>query len=59
VKEVDLSKHLENGNGTKEAKKTETPKAEEQSLAVSDYQLYEALNLLKGLTLLKDAGPKG
>ncbi len=59
LKEADLSKHLENGNGTKEEKKTEKPTTEGQSLAVSDYQLYEALNLLKGLTLLKEASPKG
>lgn len=59
VKEVDLSKHLENGNGAKEDKKAEKPKPIERPLAVSDYQLYEALNLLKGLTLLKEAAPKG
>jgi carboxyl-terminal processing protease len=59
LKEADLSKHLENGNGVKEDKKTEKPTTKEQPLAVSDYQLYEALNLLKGLTLLKEASPKG
>ena len=59
VKEADLAGHLENGNGSKQpnlnAPKSETKK---ESLAVKDYQLYEALNLLKGLTLLKGAGAK-
>ena len=59
VKEADLSKHLENGNGVKDKQKTKKPAKEQQALAVSDYQLYEALNLLKGLTLLKEAAPKG
>jgi carboxyl-terminal processing protease len=59
IKEADLSKHLENGNGSKQGKKTGKTKTKEQPLAVNDYQLYEALNLLKGLTLLKGASPKG
>lgn len=59
VKEADLSKHLENGNGTKQEKKADKPSKEEPALVLSDYQLYEALNLLKGLTLLKEATPKG
>ncbi len=54
VKEADLSGHLESeseGNG-------ETPVVREDprdpgSLARRDYQLYEALNLLKGLVLLE------
>ncbi len=59
LKEADLSGHLENGNGSKQTKadagKSETKK---ESLAVTDYQLYEALNLLKGLSFLKGAGAK-
>ncbi|MCP5021615.1 MAG: peptidase S41, partial [bacterium] len=62
VKEADLSGHLANGNGNKKPTKggNETkakPKA--KPLAVTDYQLYEALNLLKGLSLLKGTGAKG
>ncbi len=62
VKEADLSGHLANGNGnkkpTKDGDETKAkPKA--KPLAVTDYQLYEALNLLKGLSLLKGTGAKG
>ena len=65
VKEADLSRHLENGteNSDKESKKeakTEAAQAEEEDqtmakLAKQDYQLYEALNLLKGLYILKQS----
>jgi len=50
VKERDLSGHLENpeGEGEKDAK---APK--KQDLVDTDYQLYEALNLLKALNVLK------
>ncbi|MGR8940004.1 MAG: S41 family peptidase [Gammaproteobacteria bacterium] len=54
VKEADLSHHLENGR-----KKTETPKTgaekekKEESLEVRDYPVFEALSLLKGLTIMK------
>jgi len=53
VKEADLSHHLENGK-----KKLETPKAgeekpKEDKLEVSDYPVFEALSLLKGLTIMK------
>ncbi|MFP5505391.1 MAG: S41 family peptidase [Gammaproteobacteria bacterium] len=58
VKEADLSRHLQNGNlknGDGAAKpapgKDEAPK---ESLAQSDYQLYEALNLLKGLAIQQE-----
>ena len=50
VKEADLSRHLENGNGD------EAPKAKPVAGApeiVDDYPLNEALNLLKGLHLLQ------
>lgn len=49
IKEADLRGHLANGN-KKAAKKSE--KAKDEKLAQTDYQLYEALNLLKGLSLL-------
>jgi len=63
IKEADLSRHLGNGNHKEEADKEEankeegTPKAarkkEEPSLASTDFQLYEALNLLKGMSILR------
>ncbi|MBK8164230.1 MAG: S41 family peptidase [Gammaproteobacteria bacterium] len=62
IKEADLSRHLVNGDDTKsEESAPVTPAAEpageqkKESLANEDYQLYEALNLLKGLTILKHA----
>ena len=68
IKEADLSRHLQNGNqndntkkDTKEdkgaAKTTDQDKADKEtpeSLARSDYQLYEALNLLKGLAIQQE-----
>jgi carboxyl-terminal processing protease len=57
IKEADLSRHLDNGDGGGEAMPAaETPAAgaeKKESLANEDYQLYEALNLLKGLNILK------
>ncbi len=60
VKEADLSGHLENGKaGTKNDSKTNDSKTSKEAskdnepLASKDYQLYEALNLLKGLQILK------
>jgi len=56
VKEADLSGHLTNGNGKKTSDTGKTNNkddtGEEVSLAQSDYQLYEALNILKGLSIL-------
>jgi len=52
IKEADLSGHLDNGNG--ENKKTgKKEKGEKLSLAQTDYQLYEALNILKGMKILQ------
>jgi len=64
LKEADLSGHLVNGNGKKKPTKSDVQtkskaKAKAKPLAVTDYQLYEALNLLKGLSLLQSAGAKG
>ncbi len=53
IKEADLRGHLDE-------EKTAEEKAEEQEsepLAVEDYQLSEALNVLKGLDILGKAGP--
>jgi carboxyl-terminal processing protease len=53
IKEADLSGHLINGNGKAEQKTStgKTQAVDEKPLAQSDYQLYEALNLLKGLAI--------
>jgi carboxyl-terminal processing protease len=48
VKERDLSGHLENGNGATVAKNNGDAKLVEQ-----DFQLFEALNLLKALVILQ------
>ena len=55
IKEADLSGHLSNGNGEKSDKQNdEDEEQEEESLAQSDYVLYEALNLLKGLSIQRE-----
>jgi carboxyl-terminal processing protease len=58
IKESDLSGHLDNGNGEEEdidvddtSEKKSKEKKNEPSLAETDYQLYEALNVLKGLAI--------
>jgi carboxyl-terminal processing protease len=51
LKEADLAGHLENGE--KEEKSEAEKSGEAVSLAQSDYQLYEALNILKGLHILQ------
>jgi carboxyl-terminal processing protease len=60
-READLKGRLDNTDAAKadDAKKAEAKAAadkiaaDEQSLAETDYQLYEALNLLKGLTIAR------
>ncbi len=54
LKESDLSGHLENGNGKDNKSKKKNKKEEKEVVALvkSDYQLYEALNMLKGLHIL-------
>ncbi len=49
IKEADLSGHLDNDSNKKADDKKEDA---DVSLANADYQLYEALNLLKGLDIL-------
>ena len=58
VKEKDLPGHLDNGNGGNEEKKEASANIE---LASKDYQLNEALTLLKGLNILarKSKQPQG
>ncbi len=52
IKEADLAGHLSNGNGRKEKKKSKGKDKKEIPLSEKDFQLYEALNLLKGMNLL-------
>jgi carboxyl-terminal processing protease len=56
IKEADLSGHLMNGDGKKDGKKggEKDQEKDEKPLAQSDYQLYEALNLLKGLAIQRE-----
>lgn len=49
IKEADLTGHLQN---TAENKSKKTTESTSQNLEESDYQLYEALNLLKALKVL-------
>jgi carboxyl-terminal processing protease len=52
IKEVNLSGHLENGSIEKLGDEAGRPKTEDEALVDKDYQLGEALNLLKGLAIL-------
>jgi len=53
IKEADLSGHLSNGNGKKkEGSKKSDKETKELPLSSTDFQLYEALNLLKGMNIL-------
>jgi carboxyl-terminal processing protease len=51
LKEADLTRHLENGNGKSKDGK-QGPGDSKEGLAAEDYQLNEALNLLKGIALM-------
>lgn len=55
IKEADLSRHLENGEDNGNNKDGDDSKKDEPkpNLAEKDYQLYEALNLVKGLHILQ------
>jgi len=58
VKEADLSGHLENGQNDPDAVSEEEENLDESEeeampLSTTDYELYEALNVLKGLAILK------
>jgi carboxyl-terminal processing protease len=52
VKESDLTGHLENPNGKKAPKEKKKPD-EDKPLVEQDYELGEALNLLKGLSIIR------
>jgi len=55
VTESDLTGHLDNGNdeGKKNSDALEGDQPVHEALATEDYELYEALNLLKGLAILQ------
>ncbi len=55
VKEAHLQGHLKNADAEDDAKSQRDGKvrADEQALAKRDYELYEALNMLKGMNLLR------
>ncbi|MDX1527537.1 MAG: S41 family peptidase [Gammaproteobacteria bacterium] len=61
VKESNLARHLENGDGSDEpgsgrdSSSKKSDDAKKLPLAQRDYGLYEAINLLKGLTILRSA----
>ena len=62
LKERDLPKHLDSGNEATETPEAIEPEKPPRDLAERDYQLHEALTLLKGLNILaqkKDRQPKG
>jgi carboxyl-terminal processing protease len=55
LKEADLSGHLDNGNGDTEGGNAgDEDDSGNGGLAQSDYELYEALNMLKGLAILQE-----
>jgi len=53
LSEADLSGHLENGNEKSANKKSKNKQESDEDLLHSDFQLHQALNLLRGLSLLK------
>ena len=58
VKEADLTGHLQNGNGATAKEKKEIPdkdkdKDKDNKQDAEDYSLHEALNLLKGISIIK------
>ncbi|EDN67265.1 carboxyl-terminal protease family protein [Beggiatoa sp. PS] len=55
IKEADLAGHLDKGDVESEEATKETAKdKEEEPLVKRDYAVYEALNLLKGLNIIKN-----
>jgi carboxyl-terminal processing protease len=54
IKESDLSRHLQNHTGAPPttAPSTISTAGQQKSLATTDYELYEALNLLKGMVIM-------
>ena len=56
IKEADLSGHLDGGTSGNPADGAGDAETAAKSLAEEDFVLYEALNLLKGLGILREAG---
>ncbi|MEM7207756.1 MAG: S41 family peptidase [Pseudomonadota bacterium] len=52
LKEANLTGHLEGDEGEENTEAPESEGNAEEDLSTADYQLYQALNLLKGLTIL-------
>jgi carboxyl-terminal processing protease len=52
VKEADLSHHLQNGKAKEALKEGELGKDKEKSAEYKDYPLYQALTLLKGISIV-------
>jgi len=52
LKEADLSRHLSNGNGEKPQPADGLEEKSDEKLATDDYPLSEALNVLKGISIL-------
>lgn len=63
-KEANLSKHLQNANDKETKEKTDETSLKtnleksDTEVAYSDYQLYQAINLLRGLVAMKGSDPK-
>jgi len=55
VTEADLARHLTNGREGETGEGTGENSESSSSLVTEDFALYEALNLLKGLTILQEA----
>lgn len=53
IKEKDLSGHLLGENETSDAKSEDASEEAEEDIISTDYELYEALNLLKGMALTR------
>lgn len=53
VTEADLSRHIRNANGEEDIKSSDRKTESTSELQDKDSQLYEAMNLIKGLHLLK------
>jgi len=59
LREADLRDHLDNGNGKKSDKSSKEDKSgkneddDEEDITKNDYQLNEALNLLKGVNIVR------
>jgi len=60
LKEKDLARHLTNGEEEKadNSKKDDDKDSKKDDLAEKDYQLFEALNLLKGLSITQQLSKK-